>query len=61
MNRSNISNGQPERKPMTVRAEDLLKLADRLEGGTADAYDLLTTARVVRWSIKFVGKSSVSV
>jgi hypothetical protein len=61
MNRSDLCNGKPKREPMTVRADDLSKLADRLEDGTADPFDLLTAARVARWSIKFVGKASVSI
>ncbi len=61
MTRSTLSNGQPERKPMTVRAEDVKKLADKLEAGTADVCDLLKASRVLRWAIRWVGASSVSI
>jgi hypothetical protein len=57
----NATNGQPLRKPMTVRADDVESLAERLESGRANAFDLLTASRVLRWSIKFVGKTSVSI
>jgi hypothetical protein len=50
MNRSNLSDSQPTRLPIVVRAGDLQALADRLESGTHTERDLDTAARLARHS-----------
>jgi hypothetical protein len=61
MNRSNLSDSEPRRLPIVVRAADLQKLADRLEDGTASDSDIFTAARLARHAaVTWVGGTSVS-
>jgi hypothetical protein len=66
MNRSSLSNSQPARLPIVVRAGDFQALADRLEeraraAGDQPDRDLMTAARLCRHAATvWVGRSAVS-
>jgi hypothetical protein len=61
MNRSDLSDCEPRRLPIVVRAGDLQALADRLEAGALAESDLDIAARLARHAaVTWVRGTSVS-